>query len=537
MARRALYGPDGEVIDVSALRREEGGATTMGVRQVQPEHPSYGLSPEGLASILRTSESTDPQRFFALCADIEEREMHFRSVLGTRKAAVAQLEISVEPADVPDGVKHADFVREFVERPEFVLALVDALDALGKGISWSEIVWDVSEGEFMPQKLTLRDPRWFRFAQHDLTTGLLIDAETGQPQPLKPYKWVTHQPKLLSGIPIRNGLTRAAAYGWMFKNFSLKNWLIFLEVYGHPLRLGRYPQNATAAEKRTLLRAVSELGSDAAAIVPQAMEIEFVDGPTNGAGGSPFKEMAEYFDLQASKLVLGQTGTTDAVSGGSRGLGAVQNTVREDIERMDALQLAATVNHDIGRPMVDLNFGPQKRYPRVRIGRPEQKDVKLILDNIEKLVDRGVRVEEAQILDLVGLEEPAEGAVLLRPRSVSVAKPGAQPGGASSPEGDRADEPDGDDVPTAEPDDPEKIAAAQEADRRDWADLTVDQLIADQAWLPDTDDLQRELAACTSMEEAEKVLAAHLDKIGIERLAELIGRTRFMARGTGITER
>ncbi|MBX9944909.1 MAG: DUF935 domain-containing protein [Reyranella sp.] len=536
MARRALYGPDGEVIDVEALRREEGGATTMGVRQVQPEHPSYGLSPEGLASILRTSESTDPQRFFALCADIEEREMHYRSVLGTRKAAVAQLEISVEPAAVPGGVRQADFVREFVERPEFVLALVDALDALGKGISWSEIVWDVSEGQFQPRKLALRDPRWFRFAQHDLATGLLLDAN-GQPQPLKPYKWVTHQPKLLSGIPIRNGLTRAAAYGWMFKNFSLKSWLIFLEVYGHPLRLGRYPQNATAAEKRTLLRAVSELGSDAAAIVPQTMNIEFIDAPTGNGGGSPFKDMAEYFDLQASKLVLGQTGTTDAVAGGSRGLGAVQNTVREDIERMDALQLAATVNRDIARPMVDLNFGPQKRYPTVRIGRPEQKDVKLILDNIEKLVDRGVRVEEAQVLDLLGLEEPAEGAVLLRPRPVSVAKPGEQPGGASSSEGDRADGPADDDVPTAEPDEPDTVAAAQDADRRDWADLTVDQLIADGAWLPDTDELERELAACASVEEAEKVLAAHLDKLGIEKLAELIGQARFMARGTAITER
>lgn len=531
--RKPLYGPDGEVIDVTALKREDGGPTVMGVRQVRSEHPSYGLSPEGLASILRFSETTDPTRFFSLCADIEEREMHYRSVLSTRKGAITQLEIKVEAADVPGGEKHAELIRGIVERPGFRLVLRDMLDALGKGISWTEIVWDVSEGQFMPAKLAWRDPRWFRFDQTDLTTGLLID-EAGIPQLLKPYKWIVHRPKLLSGIPIRNGLTRAAAFGWMFKNFALKDWLIFLEVYGHPLRLGRYPQNATAAEKRVLLRAVAELGSDAAAIVPESMKIEFVEGggSSAGSGGSVFKEMAVYFDEQASKLVLGQTGTTDAVAGGSRGLGAVQNTVREDIERDDALQSSDVLRIDLVKPAVDLNFGPQKAYPNVRIGRPEQKDVSLIVSSVKELVPLGLRVSQKQMYDVVGIEEPKDGEPLL----VAPSKPAANAGGTPAP-GARADDPGADDPTPAPNVEPDTVTAAQRrhGSDQDWADRAVDLLIREGGWQPELDGLQAALAKATSIEQAETVLAAHLDKLGLDKLAEILARARFNARGAGVT--
>lgn len=521
MARRTiLRDAQGEIIDTSSLTIEDGAPTIAGVRQVRSEHPSYGLSPEGLASILKNSETTDPSRFFSLCADIEEREEHYRSVLGTRKGAVSQLPITVTPAGADAASEQqASFVRECLEKPGFALELIDVLDALGKGISWTEIVWETSELQYMPLRLAWRDPRWFRFDQADLTTGLLLD-NSGQPQPLKPYKWITHRPKLLSGIPIRNGLTRAAAYGWMFKNFALKDWLVFLEVYGHPLRLGTYPQNATAAEKRVLLRAVSDLGSDAAAIIPEAMKIEFVDSKGAAAGGSVFKEMAEYFDMQASKLVLGQTGTTDAVAGGSRGLGQVQEGVREDIERMDGIQISATVNRDLVRPMVDLNFGPQKKYPLARIGRPESKDVKLILGNLPELVGMGFKVSQVQVRGLIGLEEPEAGAELLRP-----------PVSGSPPGDNRADDAPGGNDPNAEGDDANSVAASQQPEPpSDAIDEATLEMLANGGWVPEVGALEKAIAAAGSPAEAKKIIASYIDKIGLDKLAELIGNARFNAR-------
>ena len=48
-----LYDQFNRPIDLSALREERAGAQTMGVRKPWGEHPSEGLTPVRLASLLR----------------------------------------------------------------------------------------------------------------------------------------------------------------------------------------------------------------------------------------------------------------------------------------------------------------------------------------------------------------------------------------------------------------------------------------------------------------------------------------------------
>ena len=128
------------------------------MRQVTPQHPSWGLSPEGLAAILRDSEGTDPSRYYALCEDVAEREWHYRGVLGQRRSALAQLPITVDPAsDSADDVERADFIREIVSKPEFTLMRFDLSDALDKGMAFGEILWDTSESQWIPKGIELRN--------------------------------------------------------------------------------------------------------------------------------------------------------------------------------------------------------------------------------------------------------------------------------------------------------------------------------------------------------------------------------------------
>jgi phage gp29-like protein len=118
----------------------------------------------------------------------------------------------------------------------------------------------------------------------------------------------------------------------MFKNFAVKDWVAFCEVYGMPLRLGKYEPGATRRDKRTLLRAVTDISSDAAAIIPKSMEIDLESGKA-GADGKLFEASADWFDRQVSKAVLGQTGTTDMQKGGGYAQSKTLDGVREDIEQ------------------------------------------------------------------------------------------------------------------------------------------------------------------------------------------------------------
>ncbi len=56
------------------------------------------MSPQRLAAILRAADMGDAIRYFELAETIEERDLHYLGVLGTRRRAVAQLDISVEAA-------------------------------------------------------------------------------------------------------------------------------------------------------------------------------------------------------------------------------------------------------------------------------------------------------------------------------------------------------------------------------------------------------------------------------------------------------
>jgi phage gp29-like protein len=419
----------GRPIHAAVLREEISGPTLRGVRQILGGHPEIGLTPQRLAGILRRAENHDPEAYLELAEAMEEKDLHYLSVLGTRKRAVAQLPITVEAADeTPQAEADAELVRTWLKRDCLEDELFDVLDAIGKGFSVSEIVWETTARAWMPARLIWRDPRWFQF---DAVGGerLSLRDGTADGAELEPFKYLVHLHKAKSGLPVRGGLARSVAWGYLFKNYALKDWVAFAEIYGLPFRVGRYDVNASDTDRRDLLRAVSQMGADAAGIIPKSTEIEFIDGKSSGADGALFSTLAEYLDRQISKAVLGQTATTDAEAGGLGGSqGTVHNDVRGDIERADAKLLAATLNQQLVRPLVQLNHGPREAYPRLIIGREESVDLDATTSALDVLVRLGVKVPVSWARNLIRAPEPKDGEdVLGAPAPADPAPPLAPP--------------------------------------------------------------------------------------------------------------
>jgi phage gp29-like protein len=128
-----------------------------------------------------------------------------------------------------------------------------------------------------------------------------------------------------------------------------------------------------------------------------------------------FKEMAVWCDEQISKAVLGQTMTTD--NGSSRSQADVHDRVRMDIARWDARQLENTLNEFLVRPFIIMNYGPQDAYPRVVLRLSEPEDLKMLVDALIPLIDRGMEVQMSEVRDKFGLSEPEKGAAMLVPSS------------------------------------------------------------------------------------------------------------------------
>ena len=138
-----------------------------GVRNIYSTmHPSVGLTPEKLIAIQREAEAGDPYLYLELAEEMEEKDLHYLAVIGTRKQAVAGAELIVTAAsEAADDQRAADLVRDFVGGGALDLesVLYDILDAVGKGFSATEIIWDTAGREWIPKRLVWRDPRWFMF--------------------------------------------------------------------------------------------------------------------------------------------------------------------------------------------------------------------------------------------------------------------------------------------------------------------------------------------------------------------------------------
>ena len=113
---------------------------------------------------------------------------------------------------------------------------------------------------------------------------------------------------------------------YLFKNYTLKDWVAFCEVFGMPLRLGKYQPGASEEDKRALMQALVAIGADAAGIFPDGTTIEFVNTEKTSSTDL-YERLARYCDEQVSKAILGQTLTSDS-GGGSYAQSKTHNDVR-----------------------------------------------------------------------------------------------------------------------------------------------------------------------------------------------------------------
>lgn len=373
------------------------------------EHPARGITPQKLHAILTDAEQGNMIAQSNLFLDMEERDAHIYAEMSKRKRALLTLSWHVEPPKNATAAEKAlaAEVQEWLENIEdFEDVMLDCLDGIGHGFAALEIEWELQGKLQLPCRFTHRPQSWFQtpidnFNELRLRDGTMDGAE------LWPLGWLVHKHKAKSGYLTRSGLHRILAWPYLFKNYSVRDLAEFLEIYGLPMRLGKYPSGATNDEKSTLLRAVTQIGHAAAGIIPQGMTIDFEEA----AQGShePFKAMIDWCEKSVSKAILGGTLTSQSDGKTStNALGNVHNEVRHDLLVADARQLASTLSNELIIPLLSINkpnFDPL-RAPRFVFNSQEPEDLKLFSEAIPKLVGVGMRIPEDWAHEKLGIPLP-----------------------------------------------------------------------------------------------------------------------------------
>ncbi len=389
------------------------------LHQAFATHPSRGLTPSKLASILEDAERGDLSAQADLYEDMEEKDAHIFAEMQKRKNALLTVSWDIVAPDNASAAekKATETAKELVkEIPDFEDVLLDLLDGIGKGYSCQEIEWARAGKSWLPRTVEWRPPSWFQVSQEAQNELRLRDGSaTGAL--LQPFGWVVHKHKAKSGYVTRAGLHRVLAWPYIFKNYSVRDLAEFLEIYGLPVRLGKYPSGAGDREKATLMRAVVGIGHNAGGIIPSGMEIELMEA----AKGThePFQAMLDWTERSQSKAILGQTLSAEAKPTGlGSGVANVHNEVRRDILVSDARQAASTLTRDLIYPIVALNTAGIegfRRSPRLVFDTKQPEDLKAFSESLPPLVNSGLRVPKKWVHEKLCIPVPSDDDEVLEP--------------------------------------------------------------------------------------------------------------------------
>lgn len=328
-----------------------------------------------------------------------ERDPKVWETLQKRKLALTSRNWKVAP---PEGdtsraaKKAADMVAAQFAALGFDQLTTSMLDATLKGISVHEIMWRRDGREIVADEALDIEP-WvlrfklnpdadeFRFARCGVRLLTLRNSGEGEKVPHR--KFLIHRFGAKYNNPWGLGLGTRLFWPVFFKRQGIQFWLAFAERFGTPVPVGKYPNNATPAEKATLRSALRAFQQEASIMVPQGMEITLLEAAKSGI--DTYERLCKYMDDQSAGIVLGKSGGVG--SGGQLAANiTIENEVRLELVKADADLLSDTLRRQLVRWIVDYNM-PGAPYPTIARVIEEPADLEKLANTKVSLFRMGFR--------------------------------------------------------------------------------------------------------------------------------------------------
>lgn len=400
----------------------------------EPAFAANSMTVDKLHGILRAAEGGDVSQLFALYRDILSGHSHLQTEFNTRKLAVLGDPVSFTPRDKkrPEDVRAALACERLKECPTWTLGRNHLLNSSLYPVALVEKVWKRAEPNELGLRYDLAELAPVPFHALDFTdSGKLklweFDAVTGMKLPTRfaprPEDYITHRGHLLTMLPdYWGGPLRACLFWWLFSVMDRDWWVRFLSRFGTPFIVGKY-NTANPKDKATLANAFAAASQLLGLVVSKETQVEIHDVSAN-THGDAFEKMHSVANRELSKLILGQTMTSEAQAQGIGGSQAmVHNMVRGDIKQYDAATLAATLEAQLCLPFLRING----LHGAVKIvwGTAGPEEIKAASDTLKSAHESGLELTDQ------GIEQFSElsGLPFRRVSAPALPNPRATPAG------------------------------------------------------------------------------------------------------------
>lgn len=290
------------------------------------------------------------------------------SALQQRQLDVISRDWIVEPG-APDAQSKAaaDHLRENLKRIAWDEICTKMLFARWYGYSVGEAMWQIgADGKLELANVFVPNRGHFAFTNAGCLVFRNPEKSEGEPVPDRKF-WTMKCGGTHDSQHYGVGLAHWCYWPIYFKRNVVKFWALFLEKFGMPTVVGKFPPGWENDEKKLndLLAALAAIGTDAAVTVPVGAEIESFEGSRSGSGASSYNEFVDTMNAALTRVILSQTMTSEA---GPAGLGSSQADVQERkglaIAQSDSDLLHESFNGSIAKWLTEWNF-PGAAVPRV----------------------------------------------------------------------------------------------------------------------------------------------------------------------------
>ena len=247
-----------------------------------------------------------------------------------------------------------------------------------------QLHWEINSGKYIPTHISNLPRTSFEF-HPDSDELMIYDADNEKFSEIPENSSVIAISKFTKkNLPI--SLIRIIRKFTVIKLFSILDWSAFNEIYGMPLRLGKYSENSSEEDINNLYDAVSNLGSDAAAVISDKDSIDFIS-PKND-NPLTYEKLYQTCKNAQSTAILGNSNISGIDKNGSYAALKILSQVSEDIILSDITLISEAINKYLVTPLVKFNFSAEK-LPKVEYKLP--KSYKDLLEIDKKLSELGIK--------------------------------------------------------------------------------------------------------------------------------------------------
>ena len=321
-------------------RKKKAGQITVGGHTPRPgqKQPNtivltqpkrFGIDISDYTSAVKSAENVDyPRRYklFDLYSDIL-MDTHLTSVIEKRKNAVLCSKIEFRKNGKPD-----DKVNEQIASPWFRKLVADILDAPIWGFTLCQFhkIGEWVNYDLIPRKHADPVRRIILRHQTDIT---------GIP-------WDEYPDLLFVGSEDELGLLAKAAPWVIYKRNTTADWAQFSEVFGMPIQEYIYDTNDDDARQRAINDAANA-GSLAVFVHSKETELQLREAGNKTGSADVYERLCERCNNEISKLILGNTLTTESSENGTQALGTVHKKVEDQIAESDRRYVLDVLNYDM----------------------------------------------------------------------------------------------------------------------------------------------------------------------------------------------